>query len=200
MKQRYAVWLAISGLLSAPSAFSDPTPTPSPAGLTTALSAAGPHASVGDHAQVVSRIVGTWDVEYTDYKKDGTTVHRTGEFFVGWIMDGKVVQDLWVVNPSGKRSERELYTDLIWFDAKSQTWRAAFVDTDHSSVAKFTGGPVGNDRFVLETQDLGSNQTNRWSFNEIRPDSFIWRDESSTDGGKTWKMTSEYHMKRRRAN
>jgi hypothetical protein len=52
---------------------------------------------------------------------------------------------------------------------------------------------------VLETPDLGRKQT-RWSFNDIRPDSFVWRDEASNDDGKTWKLQAEYQMKRRRAN
>jgi hypothetical protein len=154
---------------------------------------------LGDQAQVLGRIVGTWDVEYKDYAKDGTAIHRTGEFIVGWIMDGQAVQDLWIVDPSGTRKEREVYTDLHWFDAKARTWRATFVDPEHGSVARFTGGPVGNDRYVLETSDLGSKQT-RWSFNDIRPDSFVWRDEASDDDGKTWKLQADYQMKRRRAN
>jgi hypothetical protein len=155
---------------------------------------------LGDQAQIPARIVGTWDVEYTDFAKDGKAIHRTGEFIVEWVMDGRALQDLWIVNPSGTRKEREVYTDLHWFDAKSRTWRAAFVDPEHGSLAEFTGGPVGNDRFVLETQDLGSNQTNRWSFNDIRSDSFTWRDEASSDGGNTWKILAEYRMKRRRAD
>jgi hypothetical protein len=85
---------------------------------------------------------------------------------------------------------------LYYFDPKARTWHAASVDPEHASVARFTGGAVGDDRFVLETQDIGSNDT-RWSFNDIRPDSFVWRDEASSDGGKTWRLQSEYHMKRR---
>ena len=80
--------------------------------------------------------------------------------------------------------------------AKSRTWRSAFVDPEHGSVAKFTGGPVGNDRYVLETPDLGSKQT-RWSFYDIRSDSFAVSGEASSDDGKTWKLESEYKMKRR---
>jgi hypothetical protein len=39
----------------------------------------------------------------------------------------------------------------------------------------------------------------RWSFNNIRNDSFIWRGEKSHDEGKTWRLTDEYHLKRRSA-
>jgi hypothetical protein len=194
MKKHYAVWLMASGLLSVGSA---PATTPS-LDLVAALEATSPNPSLGDHAQVPGRLVGTWDVEYTDFAKDGKAIHRTGEFIVGWVMDGRAIQDVWIVNPSGKRSEREVYTTLHYFDPKSRTWHATFVDPEHSSIARFTGGPQGNDRFVLETPDLGS-ETHRWSFNDIRSDSFVYRDESTSDGGKTWKLHSEYQMKRRGA-
>ncbi len=197
MKKHFALWLITSGLLSSLSA--DSGATHPPLDVTTALKASSPHPALGTQAQVLGRIIGTWDVEYTDFAKDGTATHRTGEFIVGWIMDGQAIQDLWIVNPSGTRKEREVYTDLHWFNAKTRTWHATFVDPEHGSVAKFSGGPVGNDRYVLETSDLGSKQT-RWSFNDIRADSFVWRDEASNDGGKTWKLQAEYQMRRRRAN
>lgn len=170
---------------------------PSPrSALLTELQAPSPHPSLGDQAEVVGRLVGTWDVEYTSFGKDGKATRRTGEFIVGWVMDGRALQILWIVNPSGTRKDRELYTNLHWFDQKARAWRSAFVDPEHGSVARFTGGPQGTDRFVLETQDFGSAR-NRWSANDIRPDAFVWRDEKSNDDGKTWKLEAEYQMKRR---
>ena len=91
--------------------------------------------------------------------------------------------------------EREVYTTLYYFEPKSRSWHATFVDPEHGSVLAFKSKAGGNDRFVLESQDSDS-KTTRWSFNEIRPDSFTWRDEQSSDGGKTWRLKSEYHMNR----
>lgn len=145
MKKQFALWLIASGLLSSLSAGGGAPATDPPLDLATALKATSANPALGDQAQVLGRIIGTWDVEYTG------------------------------------------------------TWRATFVDPEHGSAAKFTGGPVGNDRYVLETPELGSKQT-RWSFNDIRSDSFVWRDEASNDDGKTWKLQAEYQMKRRRAN
>jgi hypothetical protein len=199
MKKNLALWLIASSSLAAFSAAGDVPATDSPLDLTTALRATSPHPTLGDQGQVPGRLVGTWDVEYTTFAKDGTASQRTGEFIVEWVMDGRAIQDLWIVHPSGTRKEREVYTDLHWFDARSRTWRSAFVDPEHGSVAKFTGGPVGDDRYVLETPDLGSKQT-RWSFYDIRRDSFAVRGEASNDDGKTWKLESEYKMKRQRAN
>lgn len=192
MKKHCVVGLAAAGLLGSLSVAAADLPV----GLMSELSAASANASLGEQAGVVDRLVGTWEVEYTDFGKDGKATHRTGKFIVGWIMDGRALQDLWIVNPSGTRKDREVYTDLLWFDPKSRTWHSAFVDPEHGSLARFTGGPVGDDGFVLETQDLGSKQT-RWSISNLRSDSFAWRDEASNDGGKTWTLQAEYRMKRR---
>ena len=204
MKKRSAVCLLAAGLMSSLGAgigVAAPEKNTAPAadagsGLAVELDATGPHASLADQAEVVGRLVGTWDVEYTHFAKDGTTTRRTGAFVVGWVMDGRAIQILWIVDPSGTRKDREVYTNLHWFDPKSRAWRSAFVDPEHGSVARFTGGPVGQDSFVLETEDFGGGRS-RWSANDIRADSFVWRDDASNDGGKTWKLQAEYRMKRR---
>jgi hypothetical protein len=113
-------------------------------------------------------------------------------------MDGRAIQDPWIVYPSGTRKDREVYTDLRYFDPKSGTWPATFIDPENVSVARFTGGAVGDDRIVLDSQDFDGKET-RWSLNDIRSDSFVWREEESSDGGKTWRLQAEDHMKRRGA-
>jgi len=167
--------------------------------MATAITAMGPHASLGDQATVFGRLVGTWDVEYTDFKKDGTIDRRSGELLVGWVMDGRAIQDLWIVYPSGKRKEREVYTDLRYYDPKSRTWPATFIDPEHVSVARFTGTAAGDDRIAFDTHDFQGTDT-RWSINNIRPDSFVWQEEESLDGGTTWRLVAEHHMKRRSAS
>jgi hypothetical protein len=165
--------------------------------MVTAPKALGPHSSLGDQSKLWSRLIGTWHVEYSDFSKDGKRSHRSGEFIVGWVLDGRVIQDVWIVDPSGSRKEREVYTDLRYFDPKSQSWPAVFIDPEHASIARFSGGPVG-DRIVLDTHDFEGTDT-RWSINDLRSDSFIWREEESIDGGNTWRLTAEHHMKRRGA-
>lgn len=167
--------------------------------MVTALQATGPNPSLGDHASVFGRLVGAWDVEYTDFSKDGKVTHRSGELTFGWVLDGRVMQDLWIVFPSGAGKAREVYTDLLYLDPKSGTWAAVSIDPQVASVATFTGGAVGDDRIVLDSHDLVPKETRRWSFNDIRPDALVFRDEASSDGGTSWTLKSEYHMKRRGA-
>jgi hypothetical protein len=174
------------------------TPTIDPRlDMVTALQAMGPHPSLGDQAKVFGRFVGTWDAAYTEFSKDGKAIHSSGEFIVGWVMDGRAIQDVFIIYPSTNK-ERFIGTTLRYFDPKSGTWRVTFVDPENDSVVRFTGSAVGYDRIVLLSQEADDKKT-RWSFNEIRPDSFVFRDEESRDGGKTWRLTEEDHMKRRAA-
>jgi hypothetical protein len=194
------LWCASASLSAAAASEDSPNaPATDPrVEMVSALRAMGPHPSLGDQAKVFGRLVGTWDVELTDIKKDGRVTRRTGEFIVGWVMDGRVMQDFWIVNPSEARKDREVYTELHYYDPKSRTWPSTFIDPEHASIARFTGGAVGDDRIVFDTQDFDGTDT-RWSLNDIHADSFVWREEESLDGGKTWRLTAEHHMKRRGA-
>jgi hypothetical protein len=163
-----------------------------------ALEAVGPAPSLGDQANVFGRLVGTWRIDYAFLSKDGTTSRSSGDFSVGWVMEGRVVQCLFTIDPSADRKEKYIGSSLNYFDAKSQTWRMVYVDPENDAVIRVTGGAAGNDRIVLLTQEAEGKVT-RWSFNDIRPDSFVYRDEVSHDGGKTWRLQEEDHMTRRGA-
>jgi len=166
--------------------------------LPAALQAMGPHPSLGDQAKVFGRFVGTWDGEYIEFSKDGKASHSSGEVVFGWVMGGRAIQDLFVIFPSAAHKEKFVGTTLRYFDPKSGTWRVTFIDPENDSVATLTGGAVADDRIVLNKQELDGKET-RWTFDEIRPDSFVFRDEESRDGGKTWRLREEDHMKRRAA-
>jgi hypothetical protein len=165
--------------------------------MITTLEARSPHPSIGDHAQTFDRFVGTWDCDYASFKEDGTTEHAKGEVIFGWVLDGHAVQDIWTWIEENSSGERKLGTTVRFFDPKIGKWRITWIDPVSPAIKLLTGGAVG-DRIVLEgTADDGLRM--RWSFNEIRKDSFIWRGEKSRDAGKTWRLTDEYHLKRRSA-
>lgn len=205
MKTRYVPWLGACVLLVAmgpmgAASQASKTKTMTRAqqafGSVGALSALAPHASLGDQSRVFERLVGSWDVEYMDILKDGRQQHRTGQFIMTWALDGRAIEDMWIVDAANGRLEREVYADVRYFDAKTRSWPTVFIDPEHASTAKFTGGTTSDGRIVLQTSELGHPQ-NRWSFNDIRADSCVFRDESSNDGGETWKLQAEYQLRRR---
>ena len=165
-------------------------------GLSAVLEARAPHPSLGEQAQVFDRFVGTWEVQYRDFLTNGRTLDRTGLFVVSWVMYGRAIEDIWIVDPSPGHGEREIYADVRYLDPKTHTWPSVFIDPEHASMARFSGGAVAADRIELKTSDLGT-KLNRWSFEDIKTDSFVFRDNYSNDDGKTWTLQSEYHMRRK---
>jgi hypothetical protein len=164
--------------------------------MATALQAMGPHPSLGDQAKVFGRFVGTWDGEYNEFSKDGKATRSSGEWIFGWVMDGRAMQDLFIIHPSEAHKEGFIGTTLRYFDPRSRTWSVIFIDPEDDVIETLTGGEVGDDRIVLLSQNTDGKES-RWSFDDIRPDSWIFRDERSSDGGKTWRLREEDHLKRR---
>jgi hypothetical protein len=89
----------------------------------TALQAMGPHPSLGDQAKVFGRFVGTWYGEYTEFSKGEKANYSSGEVIVGWIMDGRAIQNLFIIYPSSARTERFIGTTLRDFDPKAEVMR-----------------------------------------------------------------------------
>ena len=160
-----------------------------------ALKAFGPHPSLGEQAHVFGRLLGSWDANYTNYTENGGATHYSGEVILGWIIDGRAVQDIFSAYPTKPGAERSIGTTLRYYDTKTKQWCIVFIAPMFNSVTVMKGGLVG-DRIVLLGKDDEGNSL-RWSFNDIKPDSFTWRGEISRDSGKTWFLQEEHHMKRR---
>lgn len=162
-----------------------------------ALGAAGPHPSYGPEARVFDRFVGTWDCEYGLLGPDGKTTHLQGQVTFGWVLDGWAVQDVWWSRPPGRTgAERTMGTTIRFFDAKRKLWRVTWIAPQAGAVIQLEGEEVDG-RIVLRGTDVDGSLT-RWSFNDIRADTFTWRSETSRDGGRTWLPAEEHHLRRHR--
>jgi hypothetical protein len=169
---------------------------PAPRGaMITALGSANPNPSMGEEAQTFDRLVGTWDAEFTFYRDDGTVLHKKGELLFGWTMDGRAIQDLWIGYPTENQKERTIGTTIRFFDTALKKWRVVFVNPQFNYVVSAQGGREG-DRIILRGLDADGLPI-RWTFSEMKPDSFHWQGEKSHDGGTTWKVEEDHHMKRR---
>ena len=162
--------------------------------MITALEATSPHPSLGEQAHVFDQFIGSWECDYANFAEDGTITRGKGEVMFGWILDGHAVQDIWTWTAEEGSGQRELVTDIRFFDSKSGKWRAVWVDPTSFLVKTASGGLVG-DRIVLESM-AKDGSLDRWSFNDIAKDSFVWRGEKSRDGGKTWRLWAEHRLKR----
>jgi hypothetical protein len=163
------------------------------------LAADHPHPSLKEQSRVFDHFVGTWNAHYTHFAVDGAVSEQyTGRVIFGWILGGRALQDIWVGDPVGERSEPSMGTSVRFFDSSAGKWQVIFIAPEHNAVVTVQGGLVG-DRIVLEGGSPDGH-LRRWSFNDIRDDSFVWRGERSDDGGATWWRNAEYQMHRDRSN
>ncbi len=162
------------------------------------LPALGPHPSLGHHGDLFGRFVGTWDADYSFIAEDGSVRHSRGEVLFGWILDGHALQDIFLGYPNGSNEERRMVTGVRWVDPKTDKWTLMFAAPSFNAGVRMEGGAEG-DRIVLRGRD-DQGDSLRWSFNDITPNSFTWRGETSHDGGKTWRMDEQHHMTRRRSS
>ncbi len=172
------------------------TPT-AVADLATALHAPGPHPEHAEQLGMFGRFVGAWDIEWRGTDRDGHPASMTGELHFGWVLDGRAVQDVWRVPSTGPvpATLRPFHgTTLRFYDPAIAAWRSTWVDPLNGRVRRFIGRPVGDD-IVLD--GLDDDPRERWSFRDVRVDSFRWVSEISDDGGRTWRHDEEMVIRRR---
>ena len=121
-----------------------------------------------------------------------------GEWVFGWILDGRIMQDVLSGHPkeaSPSPENRRCGTSLRFYDPKAGQWNVCWFGTHNAFVVLVKGGAVG-DRIVLQGVDSDGSQM-RWSFNNIQAGSFLWRGETSNDRGQTWRVEQEMFLQRR---
>jgi hypothetical protein len=159
------------------------------------LVASGPRIVPGEpaEARLFDRLAGSWDVDYTNIGDDGTRSQVRGELLVGWVLDGRALQDLWIQFPQ-PGEDRFIGTTLRFYDPDRKKWRVTWVSAIAKAVTVLEGGEE-NGRIALYN-DSPKGRT-RWSFSNITDKSFVWQGEISSDGGKTWRMREDHRMYRR---
>jgi hypothetical protein len=166
-----------------------------------ALAAAGPSADRGNKMDLYGRFVGSWDLDVTQFAADGASRRRKGEWHFGWTLEGRAVQDVWIVPPRGdlRRGDAGVNTHsygttLRVFDPRIDAWHIQWTDPVTQNYLQMIGRAQGRDIVQLGTTEDG--RLARWCFLQITPASFLWRGESSADGGASWRIVTEFTAKR----
>jgi hypothetical protein len=166
-----------------------------------ALGANGPAPDRGGKMDLYGRFVGSWDLDVVQFPENGVSRRRKGEWHFGWALEGRAVQDVWIVPPRGDLRQGDAAaninsygTTLRVFDPRIDAWHIQWTDPVTQSYLRMIGRAQGDDIVQLGTTDDG--RLIRWSFLEIAPDSFLWRGESSADNGTNWRVVTEFTAKR----
>jgi len=125
----------------------------------------------------------------TGFLDDGTQRSRSGDWHFGWVLEGRAIQDVWIVPPRGRRGHDatgvpEYYgTTLPIYNPRSDDRRVLYIDPAIRAVPKMTGRRQCD--AIVQLGHDAAGQSVRWGFDEIEATAFRWRGEWSADGGTT---------------
>lgn len=178
------------------------TAKPAAAGMTSevpGLAASGPASGNKDKLMLFGQFVGEWEFDYVAYKPDGSKETGKGDWNFGWVLEGRAVQDVWMVPGSAERKEvgdklGECGTTMRFYDPNLDAWQIVWAGPRHASMQTFIARPIGTE-IILEGKDDDGSVT-RWIFSRITRKSFHWRAVNSQDNGKSWKLEQEMSVRR----
>ena len=157
-------------------------------GFKKALHSEGPADDRAKHLELYGWLIGDWAMDATVHKDDGTTFKGSGEIHFGWVLQGRAIQDVWIL-PGIFHG-----TTLRIYDPGLGAWHILWSDPLRQVYTRQLGRAQGDDIVQLGTRPDG--HLLRWSFSEITRDSFLWRGEISTDQGITWRINTEFTARR----
>lgn len=145
-------------------------------------------------------LLGSWFVDVFDHLPDGTVRQSDGEVHFARVLEGRAIQDVWIVpritsrsSALSQRGNRYGTTLRVW-DPTLQAWRITWINPVNGTHNELVGRKVGNDLVQIGTEPDGTPM--RWSFTEVTPDSFRWLGEILESDGKTWKLQCEFVARR----
>jgi hypothetical protein len=164
------------------------------------IGARGPNPEHADALMLFGQFVGSWDVDARQILPDGRERELHGEWHFFWVLEGRAIQDV-IMTPG--RAERDAskwamgdyQTAIRFYRPSDGTWDVTAISPPFNQVHRLVARKVG-DRIVLEgKRPDGTPQ--RWSFNDITPNSVRWLGEVSRDDGKNWIVEEELRLSRR---
>jgi len=166
------------------------------------LAAPGRSPEIPESADVYGWLIGSWELDVRHYVVDVAALNVTGEAHFGWVLEGRAVQDVWIMPRRPERTgtadkSRNMYgTTLRVWDASIQAWRVTWVNPVTGGRDELIGRWSGEDVVQIGTHADGTPI--RWTFTEITRDSFRWIGESLSPDGRTWKREGEFRARRMR--
>ena len=134
-----------------------------------ALGADGPSADRAGKMDLYGRFVGSWDLDVRQFSEDGRERRRAGEWHFGWALEGRAIQDVWIVPPRGELRHGDAAanfnsygTTLRVYDPDIDAWRIQWTDPVTRNFLQMIGRAEGRDIVQLGTRPDG--QLARWSF------------------------------------
>jgi len=171
-------------------------------GFQTSLISSRRSAEIAESDDVYGWLCGSWDLEVVRYRAiDLRTQRLTGEVHAAWALEGRAVQDVWIMprrddRGAGTDRTNNMYgTTLRSWDPVIRAWRIAWTNPVSGHREEQVGRWNGRD--ILQEGQRADGTKTRWTFTEITADAFHWRGEALYANQQTWTLEGEFLAKRR---
>ena len=171
-------------------------------GFLTVLAAPGRAPEIPESMDVYGWLVGSWDLEVVRYGGlDVSARGITGEVHFGWVLEGRAIQDVWIMPRRPDRTGDEDRTQNMYgttfrmWDPAIQAWRITWKNPVSGHNEEQIGRWIGPD--IVQVGARTNGTPTRWTFTEITVDSFLWLGDALEPDGKAWKREGEFRARRR---
>jgi hypothetical protein len=169
--------------------------------LPAVLKSPGRSPEIPEADDVYGWLVGSWELDVLRYRGvDLTARGLKGEVHFAWVLEGRAIQDVWIMPPRAERTPgvdkiNNMYgTTLRVWDATIKAWRITWINPAHDHREQQVGRRVGPD--IVQVGARPDGTPTRWSYTEITPDSFHWLGEALGPDGRTWQLEGEFRARR----
>jgi hypothetical protein len=156
---------------------------------------------ISERDDIYGWLIGSWDLDAVIYLDDGTVRKSKGECRFGRVLEGRAIQDVWVMPPIADRAGDVALkpgdgfgTTIRYYDRNISAWRIIWIDPVNNRRADLVARREGND-IVQEGETSG--QKIRWSFKNITSTSFRWLGEVLEPDGKTWRLRLQFQGRKK---
>lgn len=169
-------------------------------GFHAALAAPGRSPEIPEASDLYGWLVGDWELDVLRYWVDVADRGLKGELHCGWVLEGRALQDVWVMPPRAARSgppdrNADMYgTTLRAWDPAIEAWRISWCNPVAKHREEQIGRRVGRD--IVQIGARPDGVPTRWTFSEIAPDAFRWTGEALNPDGQTWALEGEFRARR----
>lgn len=165
--------------------------------------AGGRSPEIPEAMDVYGWLIGSWELDVRTYWADVSARGLKGEVHFAWVLEGRAVQDVWIMPRRGERTAEpdracNMYgTTLRVWDPDLQAWRVSWFNPVTGARCDLIGRWSGKD--IVQIGVLPNGSPTRWLFTEITPDSFRWTGENLQADGVTWKLEGDFRARRMRS-
>lgn len=165
-----------------------------------AMASPGRFPEIPEASDLYGWLIGSWELDVLHYGVDRRERGIKGEVHFSWVLEGRAVQDVWIMPRRSERTPQlektcNMYgtTIRVW-DAALQAWRVTWINPVTGWRDELIARRSGEDIVQVGTHADGTPI--RWIFSEITPDSFRWTGEVLNADGETWALQGEFRAHR----